>query len=92
MERLGDNPALTFSDHVKGCTAQPVAHVDDGLGIGGSGQDILPLGRDLVGAQYTSESLTSGVTAVLTRSLQPLKTGNRALSSGVPKAGRITFL
>lgn len=55
MEQLSDDSmGLTFSDHIKGRTTQPLAHVDDRLGIGRSSQDIPPLGRDLVGVQYTS--------------------------------------
>lgn len=91
MARHHGKSSLTFTDSVKGGTSQPVAHVDDLLGFGGSGQDVLPFGCDLGHTQYVSETERSEKMA-LTLSTQRLKTGNRAFVSATPKAGWTTFL
>ena len=40
-------PALTFTDSVKGNTSQPVVDIDDRIGFAGSGQEVIPFARDL---------------------------------------------
>ena len=88
MKWLDDESTLTFTDNVEGSASQPVVYVDDLLGFCGSGQDIPPLGCDLRHHQYIADERK----VVLTRSMQSLKIGNRALVSAIPKAGWTTFL